>query len=87
MPEVLERRADPGLDVARSRGSGRAGRPIQERAADLGRRDPAVLPLPSCLSRPIRPSAMMTGTSTTSGVKPWLQASRMCSTEFERWPT
>ncbi len=30
---------------------------------------------------------MMTGTSTTSGVNPWLQASWMWSTEFERLPT
>ena len=41
----------------------------------------------SCLSRPMRPSAMMTGMPVASGVKPWDQARRRWSIEFERLPT
>ena len=41
----------------------------------------------SCISRPVKPSAMITGMPTMSGVKPWLQAKRIWSIELDRLPT
>jgi len=41
----------------------------------------------SRLSRPMRPSAMMTGRPVVSGVKPCDQARRRWSMEFDRLPT
>ena len=41
----------------------------------------------SWTSRPVKPSAMITGMPTISGVKPWLQAKRRWSIELDRLPT
>ena len=41
----------------------------------------------SWTSRPVKPSAMITGMPTMSGVKPWLQAKRRWSIELDRLPT